>query len=244
MYLKEGAGFVSLATLDTSNPKAKPQELVKLHLQDVSIRWIRQDRVILTEKSSASAMSSVWSYDIKSKKFSLLSDGLGTESVWSGTSTDTGLVFEATKSKRGGILSLVGGTGNTLTYLKLATLPSKCSFSSEVDRSPAATLQTPTSTTSASSTPSAPKTVNVLYCAVPRDRARFLRAALPDDYLKKSLFTADDVYKIDLTQGNTLPIFDDKSQLFDASSLKVFNQNLFFINRLDNKIYAVSLKSS
>ncbi len=238
-YLKESADYKSLFLLDASNAKSKPQEIKKLRVQDVDLSWVKPNQILLIEKASADITSSIWSFDLKLKKLALILEGLGQESIWSKTA-NIGLAFAATRSKRGGALSLVDTAGNTLTRLKITTLPSKCVFGNEVLNSPS----TPTSATSSSSKPGAAETLDVLYCAVPRNATRFSGVKLPDDYAKKAVFTADDIYKVGLSKGNAAPIFNDENQNADVSNPKVFNQNLFFINRYDQKIYAVSLKSS
>lgn len=243
VYLKEGVGYKSLTIFDASNPKSKPRELARLHVQDVSLGWIKPNQIVLTEKSSAEIISSVWSFDIKLKRLSLLLDGRrGQESIWSRTS-NIGLDFVATISKRGGILSLVDAAGNALTGLRLNTLPSKCLFGSETKNLSQVTTSTVSSgSKSILSNASTTVTVNILYCAIPRNSDRFSRARLPDDYDKRSLFTVDDIYKINPSDGNASPIFNDAGQSVDVSNLKTFNQNLFFVNRFDNKVYALSLK--
>ncbi|MBI4087660.1 MAG: hypothetical protein HY434_02410 [Candidatus Liptonbacteria bacterium] len=236
-YFKEGADYKSLLVLNVSKTTTKPQELAKLRVQDVSLNWVRQSHILLVEKSSAAVTGAMWMYDTASGKLTLVSEGLGLQSFWNETSTNVGLVFSAARSGHGGILSLIDALGNVVKRLRLATLPSKCAFGREQ-------TMPQTSDAASSSSPNASGSSDVLYCAVPRDANAFSKARLPDDYSKKALFTADDLYKIDLSQGNIMPIFNDESQLFDASNLKVFGQNLFFVNRLDSKVYAVSLGSN
>jgi hypothetical protein len=65
---------------------------------------------------------------------------------------------------------------------------------------------------------------------------------LPDDYYKKAFFTLDDFYSIGLDNGVVTAIFADQNQALDAINPKVFNQILFFVNRYDSKLYAISLK--
>ncbi len=239
VYLKQNTDYESLGILDVSSAKPKQQELIKLHASDIDLNWARPNQIILGEKSGTSVKSSVWSYDIKLKKMSLILDGyLGLESVWNETSTNVGLFFSANRSRRGGILSLVDAAGNILTRLKLATLPSKCAFNNEIEGSVGAS----TIPASSSSKPIAAKNIDVLYCGVPRDRDKFSLSKLPDDYEKRALFTADDIYKINLADGSTSAVFKDLDQLVDVSNPKIFGQNLFFINRIDKKIYALSLK--
>ena len=231
VYLKDGPDYVSLVTLDVSNGKAKPQELAKLHMEDISLNWVTGNRILIAGKSSSAVASSLLSFDLKLKQVSeVVNETLGLETIWDGTSTGSGLMFAATRSKHGGRLSLLNASGGVLTGMNLLTLPSKCSFG---------TMENASGTSQASSSV---KSVEVLYCGVPRDLQAFLAANLPDDYLKQSFMTSDDIYKIDTVNGGTVPIFSDQSQVFDVSRIKAVGGNLFFINRIDKKVYAVSLK--
>ena len=64
---------------------------------------------------------------------------------------------------------------------------------------------------------------------------------LPDDYNQMSLFTSDDIYRINLQSGAIDTTFKDPTQNMDISDVKLFNQTLFFVNRYDQKLYGVQL---
>ena len=74
-----------------------------------------------------------------------------------------------------------------------------------------------------------------------RDQQTFSNARLPDEYEQKVLFTADDFYKINVANGTLTAIFNDPGQTMDATKLKAFNNALFFVNRYDQKLYAISV---
>ena len=136
-----------------------------------------------------------------------------------------------------------------LTFL---TLPSKCTFNFEVPApipvtgSVVATTTTGTHTSGTKAivpTPIAPTTQApaylAAYCAIPQDTSKLNGAKLPDDYEKMSLFTQDNFYKIHTDTGATENFFLP-TQILDASKLKMFNNILFFVNRYDQKLYAIS----
>jgi len=229
----------SLATLDISNSKSKPEELISIRAQDLSLDWLNPTQILISDKSSALSMGSLLGFDIKKKVFSIIvEEKVGLDSIWSGA-TNTGLVFSANINSRGGDLTLYNARGDLLRQFTILTLPSKCAFDIRVASSTPATTIKATSTTPSSSSPTSAK--STLYCAVPRDLQKFSTSRLPDEYEKEELFTTDDLYKINLENGDIEVIFNDISQNLDASLLKVFNQTLFFVNRFDQKLYALSL---
>jgi hypothetical protein len=242
-YFSESGGVSALTTLDTSDAKAKPAELLKIRVHDLTLIWNNTDQILLSDKGSAFSAGSIWSFDISRKTLNaIVEDFPGLESVWGGT-VNIGLVFSANSGGHGGNLRLIDTSGNTLNALSILTLPSKCTF----DVQPQIMSKAPTSTTGAKATSTqtasaATSTPKTLYCAIPRDQQKLVSSALPDDYQKKNLFTADDFYKIDLLSGGVSSVFNDQSRALDADNPKIFNQNLFFVNRFDSKLYAVSLK--
>ncbi|MDO8536832.1 MAG: hypothetical protein Q7R94_01135 [bacterium] len=243
-YFVEKNGAKALTALDISNPKAKPVELFKMHAEDLMLDWINPNQIIIRDKGSAIADGSVWSFDIKTKTLKgFVSEKPGLASLWSGKA-NMGLVFAAlSSSRRGGGLTLYDTAGNALSGLKLSTLPAKCAFDAQPAAATPSLAATSTKTTASKAT-STPQVVleKSLYCAIPRDSQKFGASRLPDDYEKKILFTADDFYKVNLSDGAVSSVFAEQAQMLDATELKVFNQTLFFINRLDQRLYAISLK--
>lgn len=78
-----------------------------------------------------------------------------------------------------------------------------------------------------------------IYCAIPKNLPE--RTVLPDDYYKKSVFFDDLIYLIDLSNGNFTEIPTESADLIDAEHLEVMNGNLLFKNRLDDKLYSLTL---
>ena len=238
-YLADKNGTSSLATLDVSNPKAKPQELLKLRLNDAVLQWVGPQQILFIDKTSSLSVGSAWSFDLKKKTLSLIiKDRPGLGIVW-GESSPPGLTFTAELGGKGGKLNLIDGAGRTIRRLNFLTLSSKCSFFVEKIAGVAPASTSTKSTTTAQSVPLAGKTF--LDCAIPRDAQALDISPLPDAYQKKSLFTVDDFYRIDVQNGIVSALLKDSPQALDGSSLKVFNGRLFFVNRFDQKLYTIPL---
>lgn len=112
---------------------------------------------------------------------------------------------------RGGSLFLIDTSGQVLQTLSVLTLPEKCAWSGD----------------------------QVLFCALPQNTAAF-KIPLPDAFYKNSSFAYDNFYKINAVNGDVTPVLENKNGL-DAQSLAVFGDNLYFINRLDGKLYSVPI---
>lgn len=225
-----------LETLDLGDPKAKPQELLKINAQDLVLLWNQPDAILFGEKTDSLTLGSLWGFDLKNKVLALLvKDQPGLEGVWS-ASGDWGLVFSGLR--RTEPLSLVDKEGGVVYGLRFATLAQKCFFVTREKKE----KKTEEATSTKEANGGAKKTTeDVLYCAIPRDTQKFLSNPLPDAYLKKALFTDDDFYKIKLSDGNATPLFVQESEKLDASLLGVSGGRLFFVNRFDQKLYALSL---
>jgi hypothetical protein len=83
----------------------------------------------------------------------------------------------------------------------------------------------------------------VFYYALPISIGE--NAVLPDDYQSKKLKTSDTFWKFDILTGKNERIVDtaDITQTYDASNLMLSpnEDGLFFLNRLDGKLYRINL---
>lgn len=96
-----------------------------------------------------------------------------------------------------------------------ATLPRKCAVSSEL---------------------------KAVYCFVPKPPAR--EVVLPDDYLMKRYYSADDLFEVDLRDGAIKKIFASGSgglPALDGISPSYAGGHLYFINRYDDGVYKVKI---
>jgi hypothetical protein len=246
-YRKDDAanGTEVFATINTANAKAAPVTLLTLHAQDLTVAWPTKNQLILSTKSSALFAGSAWLFTMPTSALTpVVYETPGFDAIWNnGASTSStpipfGLEFSSGNDGLSGSLALIDSSGNALQQIKFITLPSKCDFASQTPAGGGAAGAT--STTSATSSLAS---VPYLYCGVPRDQSDLAYNHLPDDYNQLALFTVDDLYRINLQTGVIDTIFNDPTQSLDVSDVKLFNNILFFINRYDNKLYAISLSS-
>lgn len=255
-----------LSSIDEVSATPKPKVLLPFYQEDMTLNWLSPNQILIADKTSALWSSSLWSFDLVKKIISpIIQDQPGLETVWSSSSAPFGLMFSANQNQEGGQLRLIDRTGRSLKQLSFITLPSKCVFYDKPISAPTQPFNAATSTSfdlaqdkslrtsqsgSASSTTTStkgvasaitPKTQLMLICAVPRDQQRLNIVPLPDAYQEKALYTSDDFFEINVSDGNVKTVFSDSTKNLDASDLKIFNQNLFFINRFDKKVYSVPL---
>lgn len=76
-----------------------------------------------------------------------------------------------------------------------------------------------------------------MICAIPEDRRKLETSFLPDDYLKGSFFTRDSFLEINLDSGETKSL--NWTGEVDAINLQAQGKQLFFVNRLDGKLYSI-----
>jgi hypothetical protein len=84
-----------------------------------------------------------------------------------------------------------------------------------------------------------------IYCAVPKN-LEGISVIWPDDYLKKKIYTEDDLTQIPLILGiddrlNDLAIPLLVPLTADISKIKISGDQLYFINRYDSKLYSLAL---
>lgn len=232
-YLENaGVGKLSLSMINAGNLKSGIATLLTLHANDMDLQWPTKNQFILSDKPSINNNGSIWSFNSQTNSLVPIAvEEAGVESIWSTGTAPTGLIFSNDPSGRNPSLSLENISGNMpAQQLNFLTLPSKCLFS-------------PAKATVASSTNAATSSVYLaLYCGVPRPSSNFASAYLPDDYNMMSLFTSDDIYRINTTNGNSQILWNDQTQSIDTSDMKIFNGNLFFINRYNQELYGLVLK--
>jgi hypothetical protein len=241
-YLKTNTdGSESLTTLDVSKTTSKPILLLSLNIQDLAISWPNKNQIVFHDKPSGYIKSSLWSYDLQKKILSQsVAASYGLETLWSNATNSVGLVFSGAGNGTGGSLSLMSPAQNTSQKLAFVTLPSKCTFNYETMPA-AATSTAPASTTVSTSTKNvAPTTYLALYCALPQDQGSLTSGPLPDGYDQMAFFTADTFYKVHTDTGAQETVFAPPMAV-DATNLKLFTGTLFFVNRYDQKLYAISL---
>ncbi len=221
----DGYGSETLDTINAAAANPRPVTLTTLAMENMLLQWPMANTLIVSDRPSAFIADSIWKFNIPSRTLSsVVFEKLGTESSWN--ASGSALIFFAGGNNSGGTLVLQDPAGNR-NLLSFGTLPSKCVFAA------------PTSQAATSSVSS----VNSIYCAVPTDQSTFQVARLPDEYDQKVYFTNDNFYGIDPSSGSLTNIFSvaEANQNIDATDLKIFNNILFFVNRYDQKLYAISL---
>ncbi len=236
VYFSQKNGRGSLSTVDMAKEKSSPVDIMKLNALDMRLDWVERNRILVSDKSNALFFGFVTSLNLSNKSISpVLERESGIESAWS-PALGLGLMLSSAREWKSGKLTLFKLSDNSAKEITLNTLPSKCAFATEEEEI--------NSASPASTSTQAPKTekADVVYCAVPRDFRLFATYSAADDYYKKSIYSIDDFYRVNLKNGGVESVFADQAQFLDAINLKVFDQNLFFVNRYDLRLYAISLK--
>lgn len=193
------------------NAKAKDQFVLSIALSDIDLSWIAPQQILLLSKPSFDYTGGTWSVDLKTNKLSLINSGRGIMANWS-TDGKYGMLFSV-NDDRSTALNLIQPNGGITANLDFATLPSKCFLA-------------PTQ----------------MYCALPQSYNTTGGAVvLPDDYLKRAVYSIDFIYSIDLNQNNFTALFADRSPQVDATHLQLAGNQLLFINRYDNKLYSLTI---
>lgn len=109
-------------------------------------------------------------------------------------------------------LQLIDKDGNSKANLDFSTLPVKCL-----------------------------PTLSLIYCAVPQSYSSNKKYNLPDDYLKKEIYSRDFIYRVDVNQNTEDIIYSQNEPAIDAFGFSLRDNRLFFINRYDDKLYQVEL---
>jgi hypothetical protein len=251
VFFVDNGASRGLATLNLSdkNPKAKP--LMNLQMQDVLLSWVRPDAILITEHPSVQVQGSIYLLTISTKNLqTIVSEQHGASALWD-PAHPFGLLFESTLRGKGGVLYLAGESSSNIGLIPLSflTFPSKCTFSTPpylftaFRPSSTSTKKLPVlSSSTAVSTPigQIPSLTSPLYCLIPADRAALDNSSLPDLYEQKGLYTSDNAFRVNPDTGETTLLYTATLPL-DATQVKVAGNRLFFINRLDSRLYVLSL---
>jgi len=252
------SGKLALSTIDATNIKNGPTVLFSLSANDLTLQWISKSEFILSDKPTSENEGSVWALNTTAGTMTpLLYEVSGAEGIWShNTTIPYGLAFFNKTSGQGNTLQLQPFTGSLPTQpLNFLTLPSKCAFNTEqMPITPSSTATSAAATTTASTTvksktkttitPAATSTPYLaLYCGIPRDTAAFSAAAVPDDYNQMALFTSDNIDRINTQTGEIDALWNDPAQNVDVSNIKTFGNEVFFVDRYTNKLFALTLQN-
>lgn len=81
---------------------------------------------------------------------------------------------------------------------------------------------------------------NKIYCAIPSQIASDV--VLPDDYLKNKFYSQDKIISFQLEPIEIESVFSEQEQKIDAVDLVIKDNDLYFTNRYDDKVYILPLK--
>ncbi|MBI3638236.1 hypothetical protein HY227_00640 [Candidatus Wolfebacteria bacterium] len=107
-------------------------------------------------------------------------------------------------------LDFINDKGEVLGNLDFFTLPNKCAINQ-----------------------------SVIYCALPQSYNSMIEPTLPDDYLKKAVYSRDFIFRIDTNQNSFDLVLGDLGRNIDAVNLNFYGNQLFFINRYDGRLYSL-----
>ncbi len=240
-YFASVNGVSALETIDLSAKNAKPKFISAFPNEDFQLLWKSPSDIILADRASALFSGSIFDINIKTGVIStVVVTKVGLETQWNSSGT-MAVIFVGTQLARGGQLGIINNNGDLIHQMTFLTLPSKCVF----PPTPAVATSTTATTTIATSGGVGTSTKNIfsslgLICAIPRDADTLNNNPLPDAYNEKIFLTSDDFYTVSLNNGNTAPLLVDGSQNFDVSDIQLSNDKIYFINRYDQKLYALT----
>ncbi len=194
---------------DLFGSKPKTTKVISINQKDFEINWTTDNQILLASKPSYLVLGEIWRIDIKNKTINLLDSGNGLIINWS-KDGKLGISFSSLNNGKQLGIKLIDDKGIAKADLDFFTLPDKCFISQ-------------------------PK----IYCGVPQTNNVIRAPILPDDYLKKAVYFSDFIYQIDTNENSFEPVLTGTDQPLDINSPRIFGDQLFFINRYDNRLYGL-----
>jgi len=217
-YLETPGGNLVISNLvikDLVGSKPKTSKILSLNQKDFDLEWILPENIILTPKPSAFSADSAWNFNIKTKIFESL-DAAGLNGLMINWSID-------------------GKTSDKLGLRFNSQKQGREGFLILINEKGEKRANFDFLTLPNKCFFSEPK----IYCAVPLEIPP--KTVLPDDYLKRTFYSNDSLYQIDINQNSLSEILAAGNPIIDAVRLNVIEGKLFFINRYDNKLYELEL---
>ena len=205
--------------ISTANPDGSDwQNIFNTRLKDLIIEWPQPNLISLRTKPSGLAESTVYTLNPNTQKLTkILKDRYGLDLIWSKQGNK--ILFSETDSNGKNLtLKTANPEGQVLEDLKVATLPSKCVFSSDERK---------------------------IYCAAPKAIPEGM--TMPDDYFQgKDYQDYQDYLWLINTETKEKSLLVEAEQLpekLDAFYLKLDEDedNLFFINKENGFLYRLEL---
>lgn len=212
-------------TLTTYTPATgATKAMLTMSAPDLRVRWKDASHMLIMDRPSSLVAGNIWEFGTVAGTLTpLVTNVSGAEILWGGADNG-GLLFKAGPTS--GSLVIVNSEGATTQATTFLTLPSKCAFGESAATSTISDLS------------------DYLFCAIPQDQGTLKSHQLPDDYLKGKFGTADTLHAINLARGTLTAIIPaSETFIFDAENLKVYGENVYFVNRNDSKLYKASLSA-
>lgn len=218
--LQQAAPQTALVTPATSEETrtyaaALPQDInpatLKINLLDVRAISYKPNEVFIIERPSALVPSSAWKFNLKTKTLIPIAEREYGLMIRWFDNGRYALMFSVSQTKKPSLVFTDAKTNRRLP-LRFATLPNKCAVYGEQP---------------------------MIYCGVPKTLPP--GAILPDDYLKKKLYTDDAIIMIDIEGTRVRELSDENTPIIDVYNPAIINNALFFVNRRDEKIYKLPL---
>lgn len=215
VYLKQGQSSQAVYIRDVVKGKIKLTLVTSLAISDADIYWISANNLVLLEKPSFLYRSHAWQINLSTKTVGQLDSGIGLEMVFSKYSDSFGIRLSSTQ-RDAMTVSIFDKSHKQVSSLPFSTLAEKCAFSFD---SIAA------------------------FCAVPYQNSSDGNLTLPDDFLMHGVYFKDYMYSVNLKDGTISSLINIPNLSIDAVQLASVRGELFFINRLDGKLYLLKLTS-
>lgn len=120
----ENAGDLIIKELFNTSPKYKPSKILTLNQKDFDLKWLMEEKILLTSKPSYQYASEIWAVDVKNKTMELFMGDRGLIINWAADSI-LGLKFKS-DDRGNGSLNLIDNSGTIKANLGFSTLPDKC----------------------------------------------------------------------------------------------------------------------
>ncbi len=179
-----------------------------LNILDAQVSAYGKNTVIIAEKPSAAVPTSIWAFNTKTKTLTTIIDRKRGAMI--AYSRNGNYLLTAHTNDNGRTLSLIfeNVPKKEQRPLRFITLPSKCALHEDQP---------------------------IVYCGIPQ--ALPAGTILPDDYLKKKLYTDDRIVMVDFDNLKVQEIGKIGDDQIDVSYPLIIKNALFFTNRYDEKIY-------
>jgi len=206
-------------SLNVSDPDGTNwKEIADIPYRDVRIAPVPQTSLVsfwnAEDALSETGLFTVPAIGGEAKK--IFSGKFGVDYLWSPDGTKVLLSHSNERSGHNIQLAVINSQGGEYNNLNIPTFVSKCLWD---------------------------KDGKTVYYAVPADIAP--NAILPNDYASRQFNTTDTFWKIDIASGKTTRLVELKNMTSQLDAINLFlsadGSYLFFVNRIDSKLYRINL---